>query len=126
MRKYFDLKFTCNFVCFYLKRFFFLALYIFGHCLFEIVMIVYRILWVYSKLCKKAEMYRTTAKAKLKPFVTKVNSWKLLNLVKKSPILDFAVVLDTSLKGRLLIIWFSKKLKITKQKSGALMFFLKN
>ena len=54
MNKYFDLKFTCNFV--HLKTFF-LVLYIFVTVYSKIVLIVYRILWVYSESWKKAEEY---------------------------------------------------------------------
>ena len=53
---------------------------------------------------KSRSVSRTTAKSRLEVFVTKVNGWKLLTFVRKSSILDFAVVPDTSLKGTLLMI----------------------
>ena len=41
---------------------------------------------------------RTTAKSKMEVFVKKVNGFQLLTFVTKSFILDFAIVLDTTLR----------------------------
>ena len=126
MHKHFDLKFTCNFVYFYLKTFFFLL------CT-SLSLSIGKLWWlfiVFSEFIVSKEksrgVSRTAAKSKLEFFVTKVNGWKRLTFVTKSSILDFVVVSDTLLKGTLLIIWafYSKTNYRTKNRTFCLRTYV--
>ena len=59
---------------------------------------------------------RTTAKSKMEVFVKKVNGFQLLTFATKSFILDFAIVLDTTLRKELFPFLLSRQTDTSKYK----------